>query len=363
MKKKELIVTLIIAFILIIAMCYTFLNPVNNNFEQPNTENPKEEDLNIEEIKEEDATIYSETEFNNKYKLSGYRKVDIPNKMPEFKWGVEVNEMSEMKDDINYNLEFHYLKDYGVKDVYVGAEIVDNKAYFIFNNEKLEIPVYNMKKIYILWNDFQSKDNYILYFLTNDGEMYIFKESSSAYILDYNLYDEEIKNEEQLNKKVKEQLNNLIENITKVNNKIKYEKLIIIDYGETFNFDCAGLGYDNKMYLLDTGKEITKNDFPYSQFSFHKGNNELIYLVDLDGNVIINPFINTNVEFKFSINDLIFSENNSIYKVIYDNEYKLQEIGKLKLLYVNKKEQKVAILLEDGKVMTGSYNDLQNIEF
>ena len=82
MKKKELIVTLIIAFILIIAMCYTFLNPINNNLEQPNIDIEESENESVEEI-QEDETIYSESEFNNKYKLSGYRKVDIPNAIPE----------------------------------------------------------------------------------------------------------------------------------------------------------------------------------------------------------------------------------------------------------------------------------------
>ena len=330
MKKKELIVTLIIAFILIIAMCYTFLNPINNNLEQPNIDIEESENESIEEI-QEDETIHSESEFNNKYKLSGYRKVDIPNAIPEFEWGVKINEMTEIKDDVNYNLEFHYIKDDGVSDMYVGVEIINNKAYFVFNEEKLEIPISNIKKVYILWDNSQSKDNFVLYFLTNNGEMYTFKESSSDYILDYTLYAEYIKTEEQLNQKIKEQLNNLIQNIIKINNKIKYEKLMIIDYGETFNFDCAGLGYDDKVYLLDEEKEFTKNDFPYSQFSFHKDNNELVYLVDLDGNVIINPFINTNIKFKFGINGLIIGENDIIYKVVYDEKYKLQEIGKLKL--------------------------------
>lgn len=364
MKKKELIVTLIIALILIIAMCYTFLNSINNNLEQPNIDIEESENEIIEEI-QEDETIYSESEFNNKYKLSGYRKVDIPNAIPEFEWGVKINEMTEMKNNTDYNLEFHYLKDAGVEDFYVGAEIINNKAYFVFNEEKLEIPISNIKKVYILWDNPQSKNNFVLYFLTNDGEMYIFKESSSDYILDYTLYDEIIKTEEELNKKIKEQLNNLIQNIIKINNKIKYEKLMIIDYGETFNFNCAGLGYDDKIYLLNSEREFTKNDFPYSQFSFHKDNNELVYLVDLDGNVIINPFINTNIKFKFGISNLIIDENDIIYKVVYDEKYKLQEIGKLKLLYVNNKEKKLAILLDNGKIMTGSYtdNNLQNIEF
>ena len=366
MKKKELIVTLIIAFILIIAMCYTFLNPINNNLEQPNIDIEESENESIEEI-QEDETIYSESEFNNKYKLSGYRKVDIPNAIPEFEWGVKINEMTEMKDDADYNLEFHYLKDAGVEDVYVGAEIINNKVYFVFNDTKLEIPINNIKKVYILWDEVYS-EKYILYFLTTDGELYEFGKQNSFDILNYNLYDKSIKTEEQLNDSIIEQLNILIENIEKVNNKIKYDKLLILDYGETFNFDYAGLGYDDKFYLLDDEKEFTKNDFPYSQFSFHKDNIyniELIYLVDLDGNVIINPFVNINIKFKFGISNLIIDENDIIYKVVYDEKYKLQEIGKLKLLYVNNKEKKLAILLEDGKVMTGSYNEnnLQNIEF
>ena len=361
MKKKEMIIAITAGVILIMAMCYTFLNPINNNLEQPNIDIEESENESVEEI-QEDETIYSESEFNNKYKLSGYRKVDIPNAIPEFEWGVKINEMTEMKDDADYNLEFHYLKDAGVEDVYVGAEIINNKVYFVFNDTKLEIPINNIKKVYILWDEVYS-EKYILYFLTTDGELYEFGKQNSFDILNYNLYDKSIKTEEQLNDSIIEQLNKIIENITKINNKIKYEKLLILDYGNPFSRDYVGLSYDNKMYLLDTEKEITKDDFPYSQFSLYE--EELVYLVDLDGNVIINPFVNTNIKFKFGINELIIDENNIIYKVVYDGEYKLQEIGKLKLLYVNIKEKKLAILLEDGKVMTGSYNEnsLQNIEF
>ena len=235
MKKKELIVTLIIAFILIIAMCYTFLNPINNNIGQPNIDIEESENESIEEI-QEDETIHSESEFNNKYKLSGYRKVDIPNAIPEFEWGVKINEMTEMKDDADYNLEFHYLKDAGVEDVYVGVEIINNKVYFVFNDTKLEIPINNIKKAYILWDEVYS-EKYILYFLTTDGELYEFGKQNSFDILNYNLYDKSIKTEEQLNDSIIEQLNILIENIEKVNNKIKYDKLLILDYGQTFNFD------------------------------------------------------------------------------------------------------------------------------
>ena len=92
MKKKEMIIAITAGVILIMAMCYTFLNPINNNLEQPNIDIEESENESVEEI-QEDETIYSESEFNNKYKLSGYRKVDIPNAIPEFEWGVKINEM------------------------------------------------------------------------------------------------------------------------------------------------------------------------------------------------------------------------------------------------------------------------------
>ena len=147
---------------------------------------------------------------------------------------VKINEMPEMKDDIDYNLEFHYSKKYETIDIYVAAEIVDNKAYFVFNQEKLEIPINNIKKIYFLCDDYSNK--FVFYFLTVKGEMYKFEENNSSPILDYTFYENKIKNKEELNKKIIEQLNKIIENITKINNKIKYEKLLILDYGNPFSF-------------------------------------------------------------------------------------------------------------------------------
>lgn len=126
------------------------------------------------------------------------------------------------------------------------------------------------------------------------------------------------------------------------------------------------MGYDEEVYLLDKELKFTEDLYSYSQYHLI-GYEIIIYLVDLNGNIILNG-INTNIKFKFGIHDLIISDKNIIYKVrdVYDEDGpKMQEIGKLKLLYVNKNKKRIAILLDDGKTieLSFSYDGLQNIDF
>lgn len=379
MKKKEILFTITAIFILMIITAYyvAFIKPKNINFEQPNIEIPEEDNNeNIEEeppiieepVIDEDTSI--ETSFINKYKWLGYEEVEIPNEMPEFKEILKIREMDKTNNHFPSiekelcNLEFYGNEPY--ERTCVNIEVVNNKAYFVFNNIKLEIPIDNIKEAYISREGYQSTTEFALYLLTKDGDVYGIVKDEGDYFFEYQFYDMEIENIEQLNQIITKQLNKIINNVKKINNNVKYKQLIILDYGFWSYYGRAGISYDGKMYILDTEAEFNKSDFPYSQYQL-LGYDIIYYLVNLNGDIILND-INTNIKFKFGINYLIFSDKDLVYIAEYNydkEESKIKELGKLKLLYVNKKEEKIAILLDDGKTIeySFSYEGLQNIDF
>ena len=381
MKKKEILFTITAIFILMIITAYyvAFIKPKNINFEQPNIEIPEEDnnenidkEPSIIEEPEQDKedNIYTESEFINKYKWLGYEEVEIPSEMPEFEEILKIIEMDKTNnhfpsvDKELCNLEFYGNEPYG--RTCVNIEVVNNKAYFVFNNIKLEIPIDNIKEAYISREGYQSTTEFALYLLTTDGEVYGIVKDEGDYFFEYQFYDMEIENIEQLNQIITKQLNKIINNVKKINNNVKYKQLIILDYGFWPYYGRAGISYDGKMYILDTEAEFNKSDFPYSQYQL-LGYDIIYYLVNLNGDIILND-INTNIKFKFGINYLIFSDKDLVYIAEYDynkEESKIKELGKLKLLYINTKEEKIAILLDDGKTIehSFSYGGLQNIEF
>lgn len=384
MKKKEILFTITAIFILIITTAYyvAFVKPKNINFDQSNIEISEEDDNeNIEEeppiIEEpEEPTldneddIYTESEFINKYKWLGYKEVEITDKLPEFKERerkINKIEINETKNDSEYADKICNIKFYSnLEETCVNIEVINNKSYFIFNNQKLEIPIDNIKKVYISRYYSQSPDEFIIYFLTIEGDVYeMFQGVGDSRIFKVSI-DKNFNNIEQLNKEISERLNDSIKNIKKVNTKIKYKELFILEYDLCFNYKYVGLGYDGETYSLQDELKIIKNQYTFSQYygCFY---GEMEYRVTMDGDIIVND-VNTNVKFKFSIHGLIFSDKNTIYNIEYNFEksmYELQEIGKLKLLYVNKNKKRIAILLDDGKTIeySFSYDGLQNIDF
>ena len=384
MKKKKILFTITAIFILMIITAYyvAFIKPKNINFEQPNIEIPEED--NNENIEEEppiieepeeptldkEDDIYTELEFINKYKWLGYKEVEIPSEMPEFKQQeIKTNkiEINETKNDSEYTDKICNIKFYSnLEETCVNIEVIDNKAYFIFNNNKIEISIDNIKKVYISRYYSQSPDEFIIYFLTIEGDVYeMFQGEGDRRIFKVSI-NKNFNNIEQLNKEISERLNDSIKDIRRINNKIKYKELFILEYDLCFNYKYVGLGYDGVTYLLENELKITKNQYTFSQY-YGCDDGGMDYQVTMDGDIIVND-VNTNVKFKFRIHDLIFSDKNTIYNIEYNFEksmYELQEIGKLKLLYVNSNKKKIAILLDDGKTieLSFSYDGLQNIEF
>lgn len=384
MKKKEILFIIMAIFILMIITAYyvAFIKPKNINFEQPNIEIPEED--NNENIEEEppiieepeeptldkEDDIYTESEFINKYKWLGYKEVEIPSEMPEFKQQeIKTNkiEINETKNDSEYTDKICNIKFYSnLEETCVNIEVIDNKAYFIFNNNKIEISIDNIKKVYISRYYSQSPDEFIIYFLTIEGDVYeMFQGEGDRRIFKVSI-NKNFNNIEQLNKEISERLNDSIKDIRRINNKIKYKELFILEYDLCFNYKYVGLGYDGVTYLLENELKITKNQYTFSQY-YGCDDGGMDYQVTMDGDIIVND-VNTNVKFKFRIHDLIFSDKNTIYNIEYNFEksmYELQEIGKLKLLYVNSNKKKIAILLDDGKTIeySFSYEGLENIEF
>ena len=363
---------------IITAYYVAFIKPKNINFEQPNIEIPEED--NNENIDEEPSIIeepeqdkeddiYTESEFINKYKWLGYEEVEIPSEMPEFEEILKIIEMDKANnhfpsvDKELCNLEFYGNEPYG--RTCVNIEVVNNKAYFVFNNIKLEIPIDNVKNVYISRYEFQSVDEFRIYFLTKDGDIYEAYQDEADRIFDI-FIRENITDNSQLNKVIIERLNNSFKNIKKINNKIKYKEIFILKEHICGSHKYAGLGYDGETYLLQEELKFVESSYTYSQYS-SCNYDEVEYQVTIDGDIIIDE-TNTNVKYKFRLGKFIFSDKNIIYNVEYNREklpYELKEIGKLKLLYVNKKEEKIAILLDDGKTIehSFSYGGLQNIEF
>ena len=378
MKKKEILFTITAIFILMIITAYyvAFIKPKNINFEQPNIEIPEEDNNeNIEEeppiieepVIDEDTSI--ETSFINKYKWLGYKEVEIPNEMPEFEKQdnkMDKVEINETKNDNGYDDKICNIAFYSnLGTICVNVEVIDNKTYFLFNDNKIEIPIDNVKNVYISRYEFQSVDEFRIYFLTKDGDIYEAYQDEADRIFDI-FIRENITDNSQLNKVIIERLNNSFKNIKKINNKIKYKEIFILKEHICGSHKYAGLGYDGETYLLQEELKFVESSYTYSQYS-SCNYDEVEYQVTIDGDIIIDE-TNTNVKYKFRLGKFIFSDKNIIYNVEYNREklaYELKEIGKLKLLYVNKKEEKIAILLDDGKTIeySFSYEGLQNIDF
>lgn len=370
MKKKEILFIITAIFILMIITAYyvAFVKPKNINFDQPNIEISEEDDNeNIEEkppiieepeepTQDEEDDIYTESEFINKYKWLGYKEVEIPSEMPEFKQQevkkIEIDETKEdhySDDDTICNMIFHN----NLLRTCVNIEVENNKAYFIFNDQKLKIPINDIKKVYISRYYFQSEDEFIIYFLTNAGDVYELYQGEGEKRSIQSFINEDIDNMEKLNQEIIERLKNSFDKIKKINNQIKYKELFILEYYSYFSIwgfiNYVGIDYNNEIYLLDNEMKLTEDLYAYSQYCL-LGYQYIIYLVDLNGNIILNGN-NTNIKYKFSINGLIISDKNIIYEIIDGDEIKLNEIGKLKLLYANKKEEKIAVLLDNGKIL------------
>ena len=358
MKKKEILFTITAIFILMIITAYyvAFIKPKNINFEQPNIEIPKEDnDENIEgepPIIEEDTSI--ETSFINKYKWLGYKEVEIPSEMPELeRIEPNVKEITETKDDEEYDDKICNIAFYSnLETTCVNVEVINNKSYFIFNDNKIEIPIDNIKKVYISRYEFQSVDEFRIYFLTKDGDIYeAYQDEGDRRRIFKIFINENISNIEQLNKEISERLEDSIKNIKKVNNKIKYKELFVLEYFDAWRiYDYAGTTFSGDTYLLYKEIKFDKELYTSSQYISY-GFLDVIWYVNLDGNVIIYPFNDTNIKFKFGIGNLIFSDKNIAYEITDNDETKVKELGELKLLYLNKKKDKIAILLEDGKVL------------
>ncbi len=371
MKRKIIIITI---FALIITLIITFyLTFIKSNifFKSNNTTENSNNDTNIDDSNDNsndennnEFEILSETDFIDKYSKLGYKNLEIPT-VPKFEQGIKIYNLNDEIININKDYEFVF---YGYSDEYeysfeakINIKIKNNKAYFVYSNQELEIPINNVTKAYVSYvtcND----EVFDIFFLTSSGDVYNLNWTEIYEKFNYQI---EAKNENEFNKLVTQQLKLMTSGIKKLNKNINYKNLIYISYQEFSTCGLpgvfAGNSFDNNIYVLDTEIKFDNNYYPWTEYSSPDSNQT--YRVNLNGDIIntINNE-NTNIKFKFSIYELLIDENNYIYKFTEDFDeikeesiYKLEKQGKLKLLYANKNEKKVALLLDDNKVIEYVY--------
>ena len=381
MKRKIIFsITLVLIITSIITFYLTFIKS-NIFFKSNNTTENSNNDTNIDDSNDNsndennnEFEILSETDFIDKYSKLGYKNLEIPT-VPKFEQGIKIYNLDDEIININKDYEFVF---YGYSDEYeysfeakINIKIKNNKAYFVYSNQELEIPINNVTKAYVSYvtcND----ESFDIFFLTSSGDVYSLDWTEIYEKFNYQI---EAKNENEFNKLVTQQLKLMISGIKKLNKNINYKNLIYISYQEFSTCglpgEFAGNSFDNNIYILDTEIKFDNNYYPWTKYSSPDSNQT--YRVNLNGDIIntINNE-NTNIKFKFSIYELLIDENNYVYKFIEDFDEikaeaicKLEKQGKLKLLYANKSEKKVALLLDNNKVVEYNYEYdylLENLE-